>query len=201
MPQTSVMDSHLGGDAEPSEFGHGAQPSEPDEGAELSVSIAPIADVPKTADRPVLAEPMAAALAAFDRHLALERGLSTHTVRAYTGDIASLLGYAADDYCDDPADIDIGILRGWLANMHKGWPGANDDRPAGSIGPGVHGFRAPARLAGRRSRRPAAHAQGAPASAGSSRAGADDSGSRRDCWWGGCASARVVGQRGSCGGG
>ncbi len=84
------------------------------------MSIAPIADVPKTADGLVLAEPMAAALAAFDRHLALERGLSTHTVRAYTGDIASLLDYAADDYCHDPADIDIGILRGWLANMHKG---------------------------------------------------------------------------------
>jgi integrase/recombinase XerC len=49
----------------------------------------------------------------------LERGLSAHTVRAYTGDIASLLGYAAADYCDQLSDIDIGVLRGWLATMHK----------------------------------------------------------------------------------
>jgi integrase/recombinase XerC len=63
-------------------------------------------------------EPMAAALAAFDRHLALERGLSAHTVRGYTRDIASLLRYAADDYCEDLADLDIGVLRGWLGSLH-----------------------------------------------------------------------------------
>ncbi len=113
------MDSHLGGDAEPSESGCGSPPSTPDDGPELSASAERVTEVPHAAEGPVLAEPMAAALAAFDRHLALERGLSTHTVRAYTGDIASLLSYAADDYCDEPADIDIAILRGWLANMHK----------------------------------------------------------------------------------
>jgi integrase/recombinase XerC len=144
VPQTSVMDSYGGRDAEP---------SDPAEGAELRVSAGTDGDVPKTKtadghvlpepaaaepktedepvlpepaaaepkteDEPVLPEPMAAALAAFDRHLALERGLSAHTVRAYAGDIASLLGYAAADYCDELADIDIGVLRGWLGSMHR----------------------------------------------------------------------------------
>jgi integrase/recombinase XerC len=71
------------------------------------------------AERDALPEQMAAALTAFDRHLALERGLSAHTVRAYMGDIASLLGYAADDDCGELADIDIGVLRGWLGTLHK----------------------------------------------------------------------------------
>ena len=69
--------------------------------------------------QPALPAPLAAALAAFDRHLASERGLSAHTVRAYSGDIASLLGYAADEHCDELADIDIGVLRGWLGSLHR----------------------------------------------------------------------------------
>jgi integrase/recombinase XerC len=62
---------------------------------------------------------MGAVLAAFERHLASERGLSAHTVRAYIGDITSLLGYATDDRCEALADIDIGVLRGWLGTMHR----------------------------------------------------------------------------------
>jgi len=62
---------------------------------------------------------MGAVLAAFERHLASERGLSAHTVRAYIGDTASLLGYAADDGCAALADIDIGVLRGWLGTLHR----------------------------------------------------------------------------------
>ena len=30
-----------------------------------------------------------------------------------------MLGYAADDHCDDLADLDIAVLRGWLGSMHK----------------------------------------------------------------------------------
>ena len=71
------------------------------------------------AARPGLPEPMAAVLAAFERHLASERGLSAHTVRAYIGDLISLLGYAADDGCEVLADIDIGVLRGWLGSLHR----------------------------------------------------------------------------------
>lgn len=63
---------------------------------------------------------MAAALAAFRRHLAAERGLSPHTVRAYLGDISALLQYAADRAgCDGLADVDIAVLRGWLASQHR----------------------------------------------------------------------------------
>ena len=117
---------------------------------------------------------MGAVLAAFERHLASERGLSPHTVRAYIGDIASLLGYAADDGCEALADIDIGVLRGWLGTLHRCWPGADHDRPAGRVGASVHCVRASARLAGRRSGRPASHAEGSPPPAGGPRAGADD---------------------------
>jgi integrase/recombinase XerC len=59
------------------------------------------------------------ALAAFGRHLTAERGLSPHTVRAYLGDIAALLRYAADDHCSELADLDIAVLRGWLGAQHR----------------------------------------------------------------------------------
>jgi integrase/recombinase XerC len=59
------------------------------------------------------------ALAAFGRHLAAERGLSPHTVRAYLGDITALLSYAAEDGCSELADLDIAVLRGWLGAQHR----------------------------------------------------------------------------------
>jgi integrase/recombinase XerC len=61
---------------------------------------------------------MEAALAAFERHLAAERGLSAHTVRAYLGDVASLLGHAARTGLDRPGGLEIGLLRAWLAVQH-----------------------------------------------------------------------------------
>ena len=57
-------------------------------------------------------------LAAFERHLAAERGLSAHTVRAYLGDIGSLLEHACQQGLSDLAGLDIGVIRGWLAAMH-----------------------------------------------------------------------------------
>src|SRR5712691_2969102 len=57
-------------------------------------------------------------LAAFERHLAAERGLSAHTVRAYLGDIGSLLEHACQHGLSDLAGLDIGVIRGWLAAMH-----------------------------------------------------------------------------------
>ena len=60
---------------------------------------------------------LAAALAAFDQHIALERGLSPNTARAYRTDVESLLEHAARLGAQNPADIDIATLRSWLAKL------------------------------------------------------------------------------------
>ena len=66
-------------------------------------------------------QPLPAALTAaaegFARHLELERGRSAHTVRAYTGDVASLLDHAARRGVTDPAELDLAVLRSWLARL------------------------------------------------------------------------------------
>ena len=67
----------------------------------------------------VLPSPLAAALAAFERHLRSERSLSPHTVRAYAGDIASLLAYASGQGVDTPDGLGVTELRGWLAIQHE----------------------------------------------------------------------------------
>jgi integrase/recombinase XerC len=61
---------------------------------------------------------MAAALTAFRCHIEAERGLSRHTVRAYTGDVSSLLRYAAMAGVTALDELDIGLLRGWLGQQH-----------------------------------------------------------------------------------
>jgi integrase/recombinase XerC len=52
----------------------------------------------------------------FGRHLAQVENRSVHTVRAYLGDVVSLLGHAATAGCAHPGDLDIVVLRGWLAH-------------------------------------------------------------------------------------
>jgi integrase/recombinase XerC len=59
-------------------------------------------------------------LEAFRRHLAAERNLSPHTVRAYLGDVRSLLEYASRDGLSELAGLDIGVIRSWLAAQHSG---------------------------------------------------------------------------------
>jgi integrase/recombinase XerC len=61
---------------------------------------------------------MAAALAAFERHLRAERSLSPHTVRAYLGDVSSLLGYVHRAGVQAPDGLTAVHLRGWLAHQH-----------------------------------------------------------------------------------
>jgi integrase/recombinase XerC len=51
----------------------------------------------------------------FGLHLAQVDNRSAHTVRAYVGDVVSLLADAAGQGCAAPADLDIAVLRGWLA--------------------------------------------------------------------------------------
>jgi site-specific recombinase XerD len=65
-----------------------------------------------------LPECLQAALDGFGRHLASERGLSPHTVRAYLGDVRSLLEHAARDGITTPDRLDIVVLRRWLASQH-----------------------------------------------------------------------------------
>jgi len=81
-------------------------------------SRAPAASAPRQETEP-LPEPMAKALAGFGRHLASERGLSGHTVRAYLGDIESLLRHAQRQRCTDVGEIDIAELRSWLGELHR----------------------------------------------------------------------------------
>jgi integrase/recombinase XerC len=61
---------------------------------------------------------LAGQLAGFERHLSAERGLSPHTVRAYVGDAGSLLEHACRCGLGELAELDIGIIRAWLAAQH-----------------------------------------------------------------------------------
>jgi len=62
---------------------------------------------------------LADALAAFERHIKAERSLSPHTVRAYTGDVASLLEHASRHGVEAPDGLALTHLRGWLAVQHS----------------------------------------------------------------------------------
>jgi integrase/recombinase XerC len=64
-----------------------------------------------------LPEPMQAAVAGFARHLAGERNRSEHTVRAYLGDVTSLLDHAVRLGRTAPDGIDLTVLRSWLARL------------------------------------------------------------------------------------
>jgi integrase/recombinase XerC len=53
----------------------------------------------------------------FYAYLGDERGASRHTLRAYAGDLASLLDYCHERGVEDVRDITLGHLRGWLAHL------------------------------------------------------------------------------------
>jgi integrase/recombinase XerC len=69
--------------------------------------------------RSALPAALCGALAAFGRHLAAERGMSRHTIRAYNGDIQSFLEYASSRGIGEPGALDLRTLRGWLASQHQ----------------------------------------------------------------------------------
>jgi integrase/recombinase XerC len=62
---------------------------------------------------------MAQALAAYERHLVSERDLTSHTVRAYVGDITGLLRQAALLGHVDLSTLDLRTLRSWLATQQS----------------------------------------------------------------------------------
>ncbi len=77
------------------------------------------ADTEPRADEPAseLSESMAAALSAFETHLAVERDLSRHTVRAYVADVTSLAVHASRLGLGEPGQLQLRTLRSWLANQ------------------------------------------------------------------------------------
>lgn len=66
-----------------------------------------------------LPERMRRAVDDFELFLALERNRSAHTVRAYVGDVVSLLDHASSLGARSVADLDLAVLRGWLARQRR----------------------------------------------------------------------------------
>jgi integrase/recombinase XerC len=66
-----------------------------------------------------LPEPFATALGDYERHLGVERDLSPHTVRAYVGDVGSMLEHAARYGHTNLETIDLRTLRSWLAGLQS----------------------------------------------------------------------------------
>ena len=64
-----------------------------------------------------LPEAFAGVLGDYERHLVAERDLTSHTVRAYLGDVAGLLDHATRLGLTDVAELDLRSLRRWLAKQ------------------------------------------------------------------------------------
>jgi integrase/recombinase XerC len=74
-----------------------------------------------------LPQPLQEVLNSYHRYLSAERGRSVHTCRAYLADVADLLAFALrranpgaadrDELRWDLAELDLAVLRAWLAGM------------------------------------------------------------------------------------
>lgn len=60
------------------------------------------------------------AVVAFAGYLTAERAVSPHTVRAYLGDVSSLLAHAAAEGVTGLKDLELGTLRRWLGAQSQG---------------------------------------------------------------------------------
>ncbi|HEU0240096.1 MAG TPA: tyrosine recombinase XerC [Micromonosporaceae bacterium] len=67
--------------------------------------------------RDALPDGMRSVVDAYERHLVSERDRSPHTVRAYVGDVVSLLDHAVRMRCEDVGELDLAVLRSWLARL------------------------------------------------------------------------------------
>ena len=73
-------------------------------------------------------------IAAFTRHLEVERSLSVHTVRAYIGDLESLVEHLESIGVEEISQLELVHLRSWLANQQiKGGARTTLSRRAVSI--------------------------------------------------------------------
>jgi integrase/recombinase XerC len=66
-----------------------------------------------------LPEIMARVLGDYERHLSAERDLTPHTVRAYLGDLTSLLDHVTRLGHQDLTGLDLRALRSWLAKQQS----------------------------------------------------------------------------------
>ncbi|WP_427018329.1 tyrosine recombinase XerC [Pseudarthrobacter sp. P1] len=68
-------------------------------------------------ERAQLPQELASAAAAFERYLVAEKARSAHTVRAYMGDLDSLLIFAVVEGTTTLAGLELGTLRRWLGEQ------------------------------------------------------------------------------------
>jgi integrase/recombinase XerC len=75
-------------------------------------------DVTLDGERVAGPDGLTATVAAYARHLELERNLSAHSVRAYVGDLTDLVGHLGALRIEQLSDVDLRSLRSWLAKQH-----------------------------------------------------------------------------------
>ena len=114
----------------------------------------------------------------FCRHLAAERALSRHTVRAYQGDIQSLLEYAWRCGIGGPGRARPDHAAGLAGGAAPGGRRAGHAGPPGCGGPCLHRLRPPPGLARDRPGAAARHPQGPAGAAAGAAQGRDEPGAR-----------------------